>query len=470
MSAKTRIERDSMGEVHVPVDALYGAQTARAVENFPISGLSPHPDFIAGAVLVKQAAASSNLAAGRLDQSIAQAIIEAADEILGGQWREHFVVDPYQAGAGTSHNMNTNEVLANRANELLGGHRGEYDPVHPNDQVNLGQSSNDTMPTAARLAVLLAAPRLISAMKELQHALESHARGFQDAVKTGRTHLQDAVPVTLGDEFSGYANQIRTAVTRYEESLNALKRLNVGATALGTGMNAHPGYRSDVIQRLSEKTSLDLRPARNTFEVTQSHLDFSHVSSAMRECAMAVSQLANDIRLLGSGPRAGLAELLLPAVQPGSSIMPGKVNPSIAEMVNMVCFQVIGYDTTVTMGVQAGQLELNVMTPVIVYSMLWGNDILANAVEVFTRKCITGLEANRERLYDLSHGSISLATILTPQIGYNRSADIAKKSLETGRFVRDIVVEEGLMSEAEASKLLDPKQLAKPVDDDMNTV
>jgi fumarate hydratase class II/aspartate ammonia-lyase len=466
--ADVRIERDSLGEVPVPSGALYGAQTARAVANFPISGLRPHPDLIVATAQVKLAAARVNHRNGRLTSEQAQAIAQAAQEIIDGQWHEHFVVDPYQAGAGTSHNMNANEVIANRANEILGGRRGEYRPIHPNDHVNLGQSSNDVIPTAGRLALLRATPRLIDALRLLGEALWCKAREFGDLTKTGRTHLQDAVPIRLGDEFSGYASTMRRAAERVAGARLALTELNLGATALGTGINAFPGYRAQVAAELSAITGVELRPAHNTFEITQSHADFAHLSGAIRNAALEVIRIANDIRLLGSGPRAGLGEIVLPPVQPGSSIMPGKVNPSIAEMVNMVAFQVIGYDHAVSLGVQAGQLDLNVMTPLIAYNLLWANDILANALTVFRVRCIEGIRANERRLSELAHGSIALATVLTPQIGYLRAAEIAKKAWETGKTVREVVVEEGVLSEAEADEILDPVRMALPQDPDAN--
>ena len=453
----------------MPEDTLYGVQTARAVGNFPISGLCPHRDLIVAVALVKLAAAEVNHAAGRLAADQARAIIQAAREVAEGEWHAHFVVDPFQAGAGTSHHMNTNEVIANRANEILGGRRGAYEYIHPNDHVNLGQSSNDVIPTASRLALLRATPRLVEAFRGLEGALRRKAHEFAHLTKTGRTHLQDAVPVRLGDEFSGYARAMGRAEDRIAQASQALTALNLGATALGTGMNTFPGYREQVAARLSALTGFDLHPAENTFEITQSHSDFAHLSGAIRNAALEVSRIANDIRLLGSGPRAGLGELILPPVQPGSSIMPGKVNPSIAEMVNMVAFQVIGFDQTVSLAVQAGQLDLNVMTPVIVYNLLWSIDLQSNALNVFRSRCIEGLRANEERLNELAEGSIALATILTPAIGYARAAEVAKESLASGRTVREVVVAEGLLSEAEAAELIDPARLAKPQDDDANS-
>ncbi|WP_038040086.1 aspartate ammonia-lyase [Thermorudis peleae] len=466
--ADMRVERDSLGEVHVPADVLYGAQTARAVANFPISGQRPHRDYIVAIAQVKLAAARVNHRAGRLNDDVARAIEQAAQEIIDGQWHEHFVVDPYQAGAGTSHNMNANEVIANRANEILGGRRGEYKPVHPNDHVNLGQSSNDVIPTAARLALLRATPRLLEALRQLSEAFCQKAQQFVGYTKTGRTHLQDAVPIRLGDEFSGYAAALRRAADRIASAREALYELNLGATALGTGINAFPGYRKAVAAELSAITGWPLRPAYNTFEITQSHADFALLSAALRNAALEVIRIANDIRLLSSGPRAGLGEIILPPVQPGSSIMPGKVNPSIAEMVNMVAFQVVGYDHAVALAVQAGQLDLNVWTPLIIANLLWAIDIFTNALQTFRTRCIEGITANEARLAELAHGSIALATILTPKIGYLRAAEIAKKAWETGKTVRDVVVEEGVLSPEEADVILDPAKMALPQDPDAN--
>ncbi len=375
-----RVERDPLGELNVPADAYYGIQTARAVENFPISGLRAHADLVTATVQIKKAAAETNASLGRLDPAIARAIVQAAvDEILAGRLRDQFVVDVYQAGAGTSHNMNANEVLANRAAELLGETRGTYRRVHPNDHVNMAQSTNDVFPTATRLALLLGADSLVGAARELADSLARRAADFAGVLKTGRTHLQDAVPITLGQEFSGYAACIARGADDVKAASEQLWELNLGATAVGTGLNAGDEYRRLVVERLAQDTGLPLKPAANLFRVTQSMGDVLAYSSAMRRLAVEAGKVASDLRLLSMGPRAGLSEIALPAVQPGSSIMPGKVNPSVLEMVNQVCFQVVGCDTTVAMACEAGQLELNVMMPVIAWNALHSSTILRQA-------------------------------------------------------------------------------------------
>src|SRR5215471_1574357 len=384
----TRIERDPLGEVRVPADAYYGAQTERAVENFPISGLKAPAPLVTATVFVKQACARANATLGRLDATIADAIVRATDEILAGRFRDQFVVDVYQAGAGTSHNMNANEVLANRAAEILGEPRGTYTRVHPNDHVNMGQSTNDVFPTATRIAILLVLPDVLTAARTLAQALERKADAFAHILKTGRTHLQDAVPITLGQEFSGYAANIRHAADELERNATSLHELNLGATAVGTGLNAGDDFTVASVAILSKATGLDLRPARNRFRVTQSMGDVLAYSGALRRLAVEVDKVASDLRLLSSGPRAGLAEIRLPAVQPGSSIMPGKVNPSVPEMVNQVCQQVIGCDAAILAASSAGQLELNVMMPVMAWNALHACGIIASAMKVLTERTV----------------------------------------------------------------------------------
>ena len=379
-----RTERDPLGERQVPADAYCGVQTARAAENFPISGLHAPPDLVTATVLVKKAAAEANAALGRLDRPIADAIRQAADEILAGRFRDQFIVDVYQAGAGTSHNMNANEVLANRAAEILGEPRGVYTRVHPNDHVNMGQSTNDVFPTATRLALLLGTAALAHEARALAESLAKKGDEFKDVIKTGRTHLQDAVPITLGQEFSGFAACIERGGRDITEAARQLEELNIGATAVGTGLNAGEDFRRAVIENLSRYTGLPLAPARNLFRVTQSMGDVVAFSGAMRRLAVELSKVASDLRLLSMGPRAGLAEISLPAVQPGSSIMPGKVNPSVPEMVNQVCYQVMGCDATVALAGEAGQLELNVMMPVIAWNALHASTILRNSMAVAT--------------------------------------------------------------------------------------
>ena len=459
---KVRIERDPLGDVRVPAQALYGAQTQRASENFPISGLRAHPELIAATVLIKKAATQSNASLGRLDREIASAIVAAADIILAGQHRDQFIVDVYQAGAGTSHNMNTNEVLANLAEERLGGKRGSYKRVHPNDHVNMGQSTNDVFPTATRLAILAMLPDLSSAADTLAEGLDVKARAFASVLKTGRTHLMDAVPITLGQEFGGFAANVRQAISDIERSATQLHELNLGATAVGTGLNAGDDYASRAIAHLATATGLPLRPADNTFRVTQSMGDVLAYSGTLRRLAVEVGKIASDLRLLGMGPRAGLAEIQLPPVQPGSSIMPGKVNPSIPEMVNQVCHQVIGCDAAILHATEAGQLELNVMMPVIAWNALHATRILANAMRVFQQRCVAGIQADEERCRELLDRSTAVATALSPYIGYAETADIAKTAVTTGRSVRDLVRERRLLPEATLDRILSAEAMTTP--------
>src|SRR5437762_7644132 len=428
---KYRTERDPLGELQVTADAYYGIQTARAVENFPISGLRAPADLITATILIKKAAAEANVALGRLAPRVAHAIVSAADEILAGKLRDQFIVDVYQAGAGTSHNMNANEVLANRAAEILGEPRGAYTRVHPNDHVNMGQSTNDVFPTSTRLALLLGAGPLVTAARALADSLAHKADEFADVLKTGRTHLQDAVPITLGQEFSGYAACVGRGAEDVAQASEQLAELNIGATAVGTGLNAGDDYRRLVVANLSRYTSLSLEPAANLFRVTQSMGDVLAYSGAMRRLAVEVGKVANDLRLLSMGPRAGLSEIALPPVQPGSSIMPGKVNPSVPEMVNQVCFQVIGCDTTVMLASEAGQLELNVMMPVIAWNALHASTILRQAINVHRTRCVDGLAADAARARELLDRSTASATALSPYLGYAVTAEIAKESVRT---------------------------------------
>jgi aspartate ammonia-lyase len=456
-----RVERDSLGEVSVPADAYYGAQTARAVENFPISGLRAPADLITATILVKKAAAEANAALGRLDQAVARALVSAADEILAGRFRDQFVVDVYQAGAGTSHNMNANEVLANRAAELLGETRGTYRRVHPNDHVNMGQSTNDVFPTATRLALLMTAAPLAKAARDLGDSLARKSEDFIDVLKTGRTHLQDAVPMTLGQELGGWAECIHRGAGDVARASEQLHELNIGATAVGTGLNAGEAYRRLVVDHLARDTGLSLTPATNLFRVTQSMGDVLAYSGAMRRLAVEVSKVASDLRLLSMGPRAGLSEIALPAVQPGSSIMPGKVNPSVPEMVNQVCFQVIGCDMTVAIGCEAGQLELNVMMPVIAWNALHSSTILRESMNVMRTRCVDGLTANPVRARELLDRSTAMATALSPYIGYAATADLAKESVETGRSIRDLVLARRLLDEDRLDRILSPDAMTR---------
>jgi aspartate ammonia-lyase len=449
-----RTEKDPLGEVNVPEDAYYGVQTMRAVENFPISGLHAPADLVTATILVKKAAAEANAALGRLNRDVADAICAAADEILSGRLRDQFVVDVYQAGAGTSHNMNANEVLANRAGELLGEPRGTYRRVHPNDHVNMGQSTNDVFPTATRLSLLLGTGPLVAAARALADSLARKADEFADVLKTGRTHLQDAVPITLGQEFSGYAECVRRGAEDVVAASDQLLELNIGATAVGTGLNAGDDYRRLVVANLARYTNLPLTPAVNLFRVTQSMGDVLAYSGAMRRLAVETGKVASDLRLLSMGPRAGISEIALPAVQPGSSIMPGKVNPSVPEMVNQVCFQVMGCDATIAIASEAGQLELNVMMPVIAWNALHASTILRESTKVFRFRCVDGITADNARARELLDRSTAAATALSPYIGYAATAEIAKESVKTGRSIRDLVIERGLLDASRLEEIL----------------
>jgi aspartate ammonia-lyase len=457
-----RIERDPLGEVRVPSDAYYGVQTRRAVENFPISGLTAPPELVTATVLIKKAAAEANAALGRLPAEIAAAIVRAADEVIGGRLRDQFVVDVYQAGAGTSHNMNANEVLANRASELVGGRRGTYDRVHPNDHVNMGQSTNDVFPTATRLAVLSMVPDLLAAAGELADGLSTKSREFDAVLKTGRTHLQDAVPMTLGQEFGGYAANVEHAATELARTAEQLHELNLGATAVGTGLNGGVDYMTRAIGNLAAYTKTPLRPAADRFRVTQSMGDVLAFSGALRRLAVEVGKVASDLRLLSSGPRAGIAEIQLPAVQPGSSIMPGKVNPSVPEMVNQVCYQVAGCDHTVAAAGEAGQLELNVMMPVIAWNALHAQRILTHAMKVLRDRCVAGLEADEARCRELLDRSTAVATALSPFLGYARTAEVAKAAVASGRSIRDEVLARGWMEAERLDRLLGAEAMTRP--------
>ena len=457
-----RTQHDSLGEVAVPESAYYGAQTARAVENFPISDMVAHPEMVRAIALVKRAAAETNMALGELEPRLGQAIVQAAQEVADGRWREHFVIDVFQAGAGTSFNMNANEVIANRANEILGGKLGDNAPVHPNDHVNMAQSTNDVYPTSMRVAALFLVQRLLPVLGDLERALNDKAREFDHIVKAGRTHMQDAVPVRLGQEFAAYAAAVGRGARRIEQSAESLKELNIGATAAGTGLNSHPLYRDEVVRRLSELTGFDLRPAANLQEQTQSTISFADVSGALKLLALELIRIANDLRLMSSGPRTGLGEINLPPVQPGSSIMPGKVNPVMAEVLDMVCFQVVGNDLTIAMATQAGQLELNVMMPVINFDLLMSLEILRNVVRVFTDRCVVGITANEERNRQLVEESSALATALNPYIGYEAAAKVSQEAVRTGKTIRQLVLEKGLLSPEDLEKVLDPVGMTSP--------
>ncbi|HEX5734834.1 MAG TPA: aspartate ammonia-lyase [Blastocatellia bacterium] len=460
-STQTRIERDSLGERELPADVYYGIQTARARENFPISGYKPFPSFVTATVQIKKAAARANSALGALDPQVADAIVRAADEVLAGALRNQFVVDPFQAGAGTSHHMNVNEVLANRAIELLGGEKGDYSIVHPNDHVNMGQSTNDVIPTAIRLAALELVSILVPELDHLSNAFRKKAEEFNRIVKSGRTHLQDAVPVRLGQEFGAYATAIMKNRDRISNAASELAELGLGGTAAGTGLNAVPGYRKRVVEELNVIVNNPLigpggfRQTTDYFEAMQSMSAFVHLSGALRVLATDVMRIANDLRLLSSGPNTGLAEINLPAVQPGSSIMPGKVNPVMAEMTSMVCFQVMGNDQTIALAAQAGQLDLNVMMPVIAFDLLMSLTIMTNALKVLWERCVEGITANEERCRWYVEHSVALVTALNPKIGYARAAEIAKRAIAKGKTIRETILEEKLMMPEEVAEIMD---------------
>jgi fumarate hydratase class II len=446
-----RIERDSLGEMSVPAQALYGAQTARAVENFPISGLRPWRAFIWSIALVKRAAAEVNSDLGLFHdrevdgktiaaRDLARAIAEASQEVMDMKWDSEFVVDPFQAGAGTSHNMNANEVIANRATQLLGGAVGKYF-VHPNDHVNMAQSTNDAIPTAIRLGALWRLDEMLTSIKALQSALELKAREFDGVVKSGRTHLQDAVPVRLGQEFGAYAKAVGRDAERIERSAEGLRRLGIGGTAVGSGLNAHPEYHPRMVRRLSDLSGLRLTESDDLFESMQSLADVAEFSATMRTLALTLIRIANDFRLLASGPSTGLDEIRLPAVQPGSSIMPGKVNPVMAEMLDQAMFHIVGCDTTIAFAVQAGQLELNVMMPVIAHNLFEMMQVLIGAINAFTERAVRGLSANREKAEGWLARNAILVTALNPLIGYSQGAALVKDALSQGASIRDLAVQ-----------------------------
>lgn len=461
MAEAFRSEKDPLGPLDVPADALYGVQTMRARQNFPISGLKPLWPFVQAQVWIKKAAALTHRETGRLDARMADAIIAAADEVLARQHDAHFVVDPYQAGAGTSHNMNANEVLANRANEMLGGRRGDYAPVHPNDHVNMAQSTNDTIPTNIRLAVLSQLPALIAAFEGLRDSLAAKGREFDHIVKAGRTHLQDAMPIRLGQEFTAYAGSLDRAIRRSREAADYLRDLGIGGSAVGTGVTVEPEYPKLMNKHLKAITGLDLRIGDDRIQLMQSMGDAAAFSASLRGLAIDLSKIASDLRLMVMGPRTGIDEIKLPAVQPGSSIMPGKINPSIPEMVNQVCFQVMGCDTTVAIASEHGQLELNVMMPVIAHNILLSMQILTSTATVLDVRCVQGIEANEEMCSYWVERSAALATALMPHIGYAKAAEVSKKSVKEGMLIRQMVKRDGLLPADEIDDVLDLRKMTE---------
>jgi len=456
------MEQDSLGSLEVPADAYYGVQTARAVANFPISGERLHVEMVRAVTRIKIAAARTNMELGELDTKKGAAIVTAAEEILAGRHDAQFVIDAYQAGAGTSFHMNVNEVIANRACEILGGARGDHSLVSPNDHVNMAQSTNDVIPTAMRLSTYALSGPVVEEMHALARSLGGRADAFAGVLKSGRTHLQDAVPVTLGQEFSGYRDCIEGWAESITRSREGLLAVGLGGNAAGTGINAHSEYRERAVKHLAALAGAPYHPAKNLFEAMQSMAPFVRLSSDLRGFALDLTRIANDLRLLASGPTTGLYEIVLPAVQPGSSIMPGKVNPVIVEMTNMVCYQVIGYDTTVAYASQAGQLELNVMMPVIAHNLLRALAITAPTLAVLRQKCVDGISANEEICRRYFERSTSLATALNPYIGYLKAAEIAKESLKTGKTVVELVRERKLLTEDQIAKVFSPEGTTHP--------
>lgn len=458
---RTRTEHDPLGPLEVPAEAYYGVQTQRALLNFPVSGLRPLEPFVVAQVWIKKAAALTHRETGRLEPRLADAIVAAADEVLAGGLREHFVVDPYQAGAGTSHNMNVNEVLANRANESLGGQRGAYRPVHPNDHVNMAQSTNDTIPTNIRLAVLARLEPLTLAFERLRDALARKGVEFDDVVKAGRTHLQDAMPIRLGQEFAAYAGSIDRGLRRTREAADYLRDLGIGGSAVGTGVTVEAEYPALMVRHLERITGLALRVGGDRIQLMQSMGDVAGFSAALRVLAVDLSKIASDLRLMVMGPRTGIDEISLPAVQPGSSIMPGKVNPSIPEMVNQVCYQVMGCDTTVAIAAEHGQLELNVMMPVIAHNVLLSMQIMTSAATILAERCVDGIQAHREMCAHWVERSAALATALAPQIGYAAAAELSKRSVREGILIRELVRQDGVIPPESVDAVLDLRRMTE---------
>ncbi|MFQ5723002.1 MAG: aspartate ammonia-lyase [Terriglobia bacterium] len=457
-----RTEKDSLGEKKVPAEAYYGIQTQRAVENYPISGYRAHPLLIRAIAMIKKAAALANHELKLVDDRRAGAILQAADEVMNGKLNDQFVVDVYQAGAGVSFHMNANEVIANRAIELLGGKRGDYSVVHPNDHVNFGQSTNDVFPTAMRLAAILLLDELRGEMERLSRAFARKGQEFDGILKSGRTHMQDAVPVRLGQEFAAYGIAILRAYEQVRRAQDGLRELGLGGTAVGTGVNTHPRYQTLVVQRLSEVSHQTLTPARDMRWAMQSNLPLAVASSALRNYALELIRISNDLRLLSSGPNTGMAEINLPALQPGSSIMPGKINPVIPELVAMVGFQAVGADAATALAVQAGQLELNVMMPAMAWNVLHSAEILKNTTHQFSAFCVQGITVNKERCRRYAESTVALATALNPYIGYAKAAELAKLGVKTGRTITELALEKKLLDPKQLRQILDPRRMTEP--------
>ncbi len=464
LSKEYRIEKDSMGPVKVPKEAYYGAQTQRAVENFPISGWRFQREMIHALGLIKLASAKTNFNLGLMERRMARAIEKASEEVMQGRWDDQFVVDIYQTGSGTSTNMNANEVIANRANEILGGQKGIYKPVHPNDHVNLGQSSNDVFPSVIHIAAInLLQKQMIPGLKNLYHALRTKGKEFRPILKIGRTHLQDATPIRLAQEFGGYARQVQLGIRRIQKAMESLYELPLGGTAVGTGINTHPFFAKKAISMLNERTGERFHEAVDHFEAQGAKDALVEMSGALKTVAVSLIKIANDIRWMGSGPRCGIGEIRLPETQPGSSIMPGKVNPVIPESLVQVCAQAIGNDSAITLGGLGGHFELNMMMPLIAHNLLQSIRLLSNATHSFSLRCIKGLEADRERCEEMIEKSLALATALTPKIGYDNAARVAKKAYENRKTIRQVALEEKLFSKEELEHLLDPRSMTAPM-------
>lgn len=458
----SRMEHDSIGALNVPAEAYYGVQSMRAATNFQITHRPLHPVLIDSIVMVKKAAAITNEKSGKLNRQIAQAIIQACDEILDGSFRDQFIVDAIQGGAGTSANMNANEVIANRAIEILGGTKGDYSIVHPNDHVNMSQSTNDVIPTAGKITVLKLLPQTIKELEKLEKAMEEKEAEFDDILKMGRTQLQDAVPMRLGQSFGAFAHVLKRDIKRLKNVMDEIKVLNIGATAIGTAINVDSYYLSNISYELSKVTEISLKQADDLIDATQNLDGFVSVSGVLKTCAVDISKISNDLRLMSSGPRTGLSEINLPARQNGSSIMPGKINPVIPEVVSQVAYLIIGHDYTITMAAEAGQLELNAFEPVLFHHLFESIDTLKEAAATLTKHCITGITANKEQCEEYIEKSVGISTALCPYIGYAKSAEIAKKSLKTGISVKDLVLQEGLLKEEELKEILKPEKMTQP--------
>ncbi len=456
-----RIEKDSLGEIEVPDNVLYGAFTTRAFNNFKISGIKAKPEFITSIVIIKKAAALTNMKLGMLDKKIGNAIVQASDEVIAGKYRDEFILDVFQAGAGTPFNMNTNEVIANAAIKKLGGKPGDYHIVHPNNHVNMAQSSNDVIPTAIRLSVLLTLPPLFRELKEITGAFRDKAKEYESVIKVGRTHLEDAVPVRYGQVFEGYASALEKCIERIQNAEKSMLELSIGGTAVGTGINTHPNFKKTILSELRELTGFEFYPG-NSVMLSWSMTGFVELSNSIRILAVELNKVSNDLRLLNSGPKAGISEIVLPEVEPGSSIMPGKINPSIPEAVNMVCFQVIGNDHAVTLAAEAGQLELNVMTPLIAFDLLWGIELLTNTIRMLREKCVSGIRVDATRCAWLLENSQCLATVLNPYIGYENVADIVKIALSENKSLKQVLIEKDIIPQRYLNEILDARSMTEP--------